>query len=179
MRVQRFSEHLAMPWANGKGASYEISSDRDASNQWSWRVAIAPVVVDGPFSSLPGIDRQLVVVEGNGMVLEVDGKTVECLPSQVVAFSGDADAYARLIDGPAVDVGLMTTRDVFAGTLFVVTCVGAVIESDLIVAIGDTVLEDESGVHHGLQTKDALVDVQRRRMVLRKGSAIAIRVEAL
>ena len=179
MRVQRFSEHLAMPWANGKGASYEISSDRDASNQWSWRVAIAPVVVDGPFSSLPGIDRQLVVVEGNGMVLEVDGKTVECLPSQVVAFSGDADAYARLIDGPAVDVGLMTTRDVFAGTLFVVTCVGAVIESDLIVAIGDTVLEDEIGVHHRLQTKDALLDVQRRRMVLRKGSAIAIRVEAL
>lgn len=179
MRVQRFSEHLAMPWANGKGASYEISSDRDALNQWSWRVAIAPVVVDGPFSSLPGIDRQLVVVEGDGMVLEVDGKTVECLPSQVVAFSGDADAYARLIDGPAVDVGLMTTRDVFAGSLFVVTSVGDVIESDLIVAIGDTVLEEESGVHHGLQTKDALVDVQRRRMVLRKGSAIAIRVEAL
>ena len=179
MRVQRFSEHLAMPWANGKGASYEISSDRDASNQWSWRVAIAPVVVDGPFSSLPGIDRQLVVVEGNGMVLEVDGKTVECLPSQVVAFSGDADAYARLIDGPAVDVGLMTTRDVFAGSLFVVTSVGAVIESDLIVAIGDTVLEDESGVHYGLQTKDALLDVQRRRIVLRNGNAIAIRVEAL
>ena len=179
MRVQRFSEHLAMPWANGKGASYEISSDRDASNQWSWRVAIAPVVVDGPFSSLPGVDRQLVVIDGNGMVLEVDGKTVECLPSQVVSFSGDADAYARLIDGPAVDVGLMTTRDVFAGSLFVVTSVGAVIESDLIVAIGDTVLEDESGVHHGLQTKDALLDVQRRRMVLRKGNAIAIRVEAL
>ena len=179
MRVQRFSEHLAMPWANGKGASYEISSDRDALNQWSWRVAIAPVVVDGPFSSLPGIDRQLVVIDGNGMVLEVDGRTVECLPSQVVAFPGDADTYACLIDGPAVDVGLMTTRDVFAGSLFVVTSVGAVIESDLIVAIGDTVLEDEIGVHHGLQTKDALLDVQRRRMVLRKGSAIAIRVEAL
>ena len=179
MRVQRFSEHLAMPWANGKGASYEISSDRDALNQWSWRVAIAPVVVDGPFSSLPGIYRQLVVVEGNGMVLEVDGRTVECLPSQVVAFSGDADVYARLIDGPAVDVGLMTTRDVIVGSLFVVTSVGAVIESDLIVAIGDSVLEDESGVRHGLQTKDALLDVQRRRIVLRKGSAIAIRVEAL
>ena len=179
MRVQRFSEHLAMPWANGKGASYEISSDRDALNQWSWRVAIAPVVVDGPFSSLPGIDRQLVVIDGNGMVLEVDGKTVECLPSQVVAFSGDATAYARLIDGPSVDLGLMTARDVFAGSMSVVVGVGSVIESDLIVAIGDTVLEDESGVHHGLQTKDALVDVQRRRMILRKGHAIAIRVEAL
>jgi environmental stress-induced protein Ves len=179
MRVQRFSEHLAIPWANGKGTSFEISSDRDASNQWSWRVAIAPVVVDGPFSSLPGIDRQLVVVEGNGMVLEVDGKTVECLPSQVVAFSGEATTYARLIDGPSVDLGLMTARDVFAGSLFVVTSVGGVIESDLIVAIGDSVLEDESGVHHGLQTKDALLDVQRRRMVLLNGMAIAIQINLL
>ena len=73
----------------------------------------------------------------------------------------------------------MTARDVFAGSMSVVVGVGSVIESDLIVAIGDSVLEDESGVHHGLQTKDALLDVQRRRMVLRKGSAIAIRVEAL
>ena len=177
MRVQRFSEHLAMPWANGKGTSYEISSDRDASNQWSWRVAIAPVVEDGPFSSLPGIDRQLVVIDGNGMELEVDGKTVECLPSQVVAFSGDATAYARLIDGPSVDLGLMTARDVIAGSLFVVTSVGGVIESDLIVAIGDSILEDESGVHYRLETMDALLGVERRRMVLLNGMAIAIQTK--
>jgi environmental stress-induced protein Ves len=177
MRVQRFSEHLAMPWANGKGTSYEVASNRDASNQWSWRVAIAPVVEDGPFSSLPGIDRQLVVINGNGMVLEVDGKTVDCLPSQVVAFSGDATAYARLIDGPSVDLGLMTERDVIAGSLIVVTSVGGVIESDLIVAVGDTNLEDESGGRHGLETMDALLGVERRRIVLLNGMAIAIQTK--
>jgi len=179
MRVQRFSEHLAMPWANGKGTSYEVASNRDASNQWSWRVAIAPVVEDGPFSSLPGIDRQLVVINGNGMVLEVDGKTVDCLPSQVVAFSGDATAYARLIDGPSVDLGLMTARDVIAGSLIVVTSVGGVIESDLIVAIGDTNVEDESGVHYGLKTMDALLGLERSRMVLLNGMAIAIQINLL
>jgi len=179
MRVQRIAEHRAMPWANGKGTSYEVASDRDASDQWSWRVAIAPVVQDGPFSSLPGVDRQLVVVDGNGMVLEVDGMTVECLPRQVVSFSGEATSYARLIDGPTVDVGLMTARDFFNGSMFVVTSVGAVIASDLIVAIGDAVLEAESGEDYGLQSMDALLGVQRLRMVLRKGIAIAIRVEAL
>jgi environmental stress-induced protein Ves len=179
MRVQRFSEHLAMPWANGKGTSYEVASNRDASNQWSWRVAIAPVVEDGPFSSLPGIDRQLVVINGNGMVLEVDGKTVDCLPGQVVSFSGDSTTSARLIDGPIIDVGLMTVKGLYAGSMFVVTGVGSVIESDLIVAIGDTNLEDESGGRHGLETMDALLGVERRRMVLLNGMAIAIKINLL
>ena len=179
MRVQRFSEHLAMPWANGKGTSYEIASDRDASNQWTWRVAIAPVVEDGPFSTLPGINRQLVVIDGNGMVLEVDGKTVDCLPGQVVSFSGDSTTSARLIDSPIVDVGLMTVKGLYAGSMFVVTGVGSVIESDLIVAIGDTNLEDESGGRHGLETMDALLGVERRRMVLLNGMAIAIKINLL
>jgi environmental stress-induced protein Ves len=179
MRVQRFGEHLAMPWANGKGTSYEIASDRDASNQWTWRVAIAPVVEDGPFSTLPGIDRQLVVIDGNGMVLEVDGKTVECPSGQVVSFSGDSTTSARLINGPIVDVGLMTVKGLYAGSMSVVTGVGSVIESDLIVAIGDTNVEDESGVQYGLETMDALLGVERRRMVLLNGMAIAIQVKPL
>ena len=177
--MQRFGEHLAMPWANGKGTSYEVASDRNASNQWSWRVAIAPVVEDGPFSSLPGIDRQLVVVDGNGMVLEVDGKTVECLPGDVVSFSGDSTTSARLINGPIVDVGLMTVKGLYAGSMSVVTGAGSVIESDLIVATGDANLEDESGVHYRLEAMDALLGVERRRMVLLNGMAIAIRVKPL
>ncbi len=177
MRAQRFSEHLAMPWANGKGTSYEIASDRDTSNQWTWRVAIAPVVEDGPFSTLPGIDRQLVVVDGNGMVLEVDGKTVECLSGQVVSFSGDSTTSARLIDGPIVDVGLMTVKGLYAGSMSVVTGAGSVIESDLIVATGDANLEDESGVHYRLEAMDALLGVERRRIVLLNGMAIAIQTK--
>ncbi len=78
MKVQRFSEHRAMPWANGLGTSYEVASDRNVDGVWTWRVAIAPVVADGPFSAMPGVDRELVVIEGNGMVLEVDGESVEC-----------------------------------------------------------------------------------------------------
>jgi environmental stress-induced protein Ves len=179
MRAQRFSEHLAMPWANGKGISYEIASDRDTSNQWSWRVAIAPVVEDGPFSSLPGIDRHLVVIDGNGMVLEVNGMTVECSSGQVVSFAGDATTSARLIDGPVIDVGLMTVNGLYTGSISVVTDVGSVIESDLIVAIGDTNLEDESGGRHGLEATDALLGVERRRMVLLNGTAIAIQINLL
>lgn len=177
MRVQRFGEHRVMPWANGKGTSYEIASDRDGEDRWSWRVAIAPVVLDGPFSALPGIDRELVVIEGNGMVLEVNGTSVECLPGQVVRFSGDSKTIARLIDGPVVDLGLMTVRGSVTG-LMVAADVGAVIECDLFVAIEESVFEDDNGKSYRLQPMDTLLDVRGHVMVLLSGTAIAIHVNS-
>ena len=178
MRVQRFSEHRAMPWANGMGTSFEIASDRDASDHWSWRVAIAPVVEDGPFSSLAGIDRALVVVEGNGMVLDIDGKSFECRPGQIVKFSGDAITHAQLVDGPVVDLGLMTVRDSRSGSINAANA-GDVIESDVIVAVGDAVFEDENGRQYNLGSKEALLDVRGHRLVLLSGVAICIKVESL
>ena len=179
MRVQRFGEHRAMPWANGRGTSYEIASDRDATNHWSWRVAIAPVVVDGQFSSFAGVDRELAVIEGNGMVLEVDGESVQCLPSRVIRFSGDSTTFAQLVDGPVVDLGLMTVRDSVIGSMVVIADVGDVIESDVIVAVGDAVFEDENGEHYILESKDALLHVRGQQLALLSGLAVAVRVKAL
>ncbi len=99
------------------------------------------------------------------------------MSGQVVSFSGDATTSARLIDGPVIDVGLMTVNGLYAGSISVVTDVGSVIESDLIVAVGDTNLEDESGGRHGLETMDALLGVERRRIVLLNGMAIAIQTK--
>jgi environmental stress-induced protein Ves len=178
MRVQRFGDHRAMPWANGLGTSFEIASDRDSANHWSWRVAIAPVVVDGPFSSLAGIDRELVVIEGNGVVLEIDGKSLECLPRQVVQFSGDAITHARLVDGPVFDLGLMTVRDSISGFMNAANA-GDVIESDVIVAVGDAAFEDENGRHYILGSKDALLDARGQHLVLQSGAAIGIKIESL
>ena len=179
MRIQRVDEHLAMPWANGLGTSYEVASDRNADGEWTWRVAIAPVVLDGPFSVMPGVDRELVVIEGNGMVLEIDGESVECLPGRVIRFSGDSTVFARLVEGPVVDLGLMTVRGSVTGSLVVVANAGEIIESDVVLAVGDTELEDESGGHHELETMDALLGLERHRMVLLNGTAIAIQLKSL
>ena len=178
MRIQRFSEHRAMPWANGLGTSYEVASDRNIDGVWTWRVAIAPVVLDGPFSVMPGVDRELVVIEGNGMVLEVDGESVECLSGQVARFTGDSATFARLVDGPVVDLGLMTVRGVVTGSMVVVADVGDVVESDLIVAIGDAVFEDENGKNYRLGSRDALLNVRGHQLVLLGGMAIAIQVNS-
>ncbi|MDA0298447.1 MAG: HutD family protein [Actinobacteria bacterium] len=178
MRVQRFGEHRAMPWANGLGTSYEVASDRSVDGVWTWRVAIAPVVLDGPFSVMPGVDRELVVIEGNGMVLEVDGESVECLSAQVARFSGDSTTFARLVDGPVVDLGLMTVRGSITGIMVVVVDGGDVVESDVLVAIGDAVFEDENGRQYRLGIKDALLNVSGHQLVLLGGMAIAIQVNS-
>jgi len=169
MRVQRFSEHRAMPWANGKGTSYEIASDRDNEDRWSWRVAIAPVVVDGEFSSLPGVDRELVVIEGNGMVLEVDGESVECLPGQVVRFSGDSTTFARLVDGPVVDLGLMTVRGSVAGSMSIVADVGDNLGSRVVVALSEKVEIGVEGFSHVLDRLDAVIQKDGSAMCLISG----------
>ena len=179
MRVQRFGEHRAMPWANGLGTSYEVASDRNADGEWTWRVAIAPVVVDGQFSSLPGVNRELVVIEGNGMVLEVGGESVECWPGRVVRFSGDSTTFARLVDGPVVDLGLMTVRDSVIGSMVVIADAGDVIETDVLVAVGEAAFEDEHGRQYRLGIKDALLDVRGHQLALLNGLAIAVHVKDL
>ena len=178
MRVQRFGEHRAMPWANGLGTSYEVASDRNVDDVWTWRVAIAPVVLDGPFSVMPGVNRELVVIEGNGMVLNVDSESVKCEPGQVVRFSGDSVTIASLVDGPVVDLGLMTVRDSVIGSMVVTADAGDVIETDVLVAIGDAVFEDKDGKHYILGSKDALLDVRGHQLALLSGLAIAIQVNS-
>ena len=168
-----------MPWANGLGTSYEVASDRNADGEWTWRVAIAPVVLDGPFSVMPGVDRELVVIEGNGMVLNVDDESVKCMPGQVVRFSGDSVTIARLLDGPTVDLGLMTVRGSVTGSMLVVVDVGDVTDSNVIVAIGDAVFGDENGRQYRLGIKDALLDVKGHQLVLLSGTAIAMQTKSL
>ena len=169
MRIQRFDEHRAMPWANGLGTSYEVASDRDASDHWSWRVAIAPVVEDGPFSPLAGVDRELVVIEGNGMVLDVDCKSVECMPSQVVQFSGDSITFARLVDGPVVDLGLMTVRGSVAGSMSIVADVGDNLGSRVVVALSEKVEIGVEGFSHVLDRLDAVIQKDGSAMCLISG----------
>lgn len=74
------------------------------------RVSIASVVDDGPFSSFPGVDRYIAVIDGPGMDLDVDGAHVSLDPGVLVRFSGDASTTGRLRGGPVRDLNLMVRR---------------------------------------------------------------------
>ena len=112
-----------MPWANGRGTSYEIASDRNAG-EWTWRLAMAPVNEDGAFSRFECVNRFLAVVEGAGMLLSVDRKKLQCQPMQVVRFRGDAITDATLTDGPITDINLMIRRKESDGEMAIVAEAG-------------------------------------------------------
>ena len=63
-------------WKNGGGVTREIVASPEGAplDAFDWRVSLADVSADGPFSSFPGVDRTLTVVEGAGMDLMVGGE---------------------------------------------------------------------------------------------------------
>ena len=121
MRILRAGDHKRMPWKNGKGETVEIAVfPADASiNDFDWRISMATVAEDGPFSIFPGIDRTLAILDGNGMVLDVEGSSPVLLTaaSDPLAFPADIPVAARLEHGAITDLNVMTRRDGLAHTL--------------------------------------------------------------
>ena len=102
------------PWKNGGGVTREVAAypaGRDTSS-FTWRLSIADIDAGGPFSSFPGIDRTLVLLGGNGMVLTQDDGTAYPLekPLDMARFAGETAISARLFDGPTRDLNVMVRR---------------------------------------------------------------------
>jgi environmental stress-induced protein Ves len=105
-----------MAWANGLGRTVELYRREDVMGNLLIRLSVADVVADGPFSSLPGIDRILTLIEGDGFDLDFAG-AVPPAPARLfrpVAFSGDWQTSAIHLRGPSRDFNLMTRRGAFA-----------------------------------------------------------------
>ena len=161
-----------MPWANGRGMSYQVS--RGGGEVWDWRVAIAPVVEPGPFSTLVGVDRHLVVLDEAPLALTIDGTTRLARRGEVVAFAGESNVIAELPEGPTRDLGLMVRRGVATGSMSVVsTGVGF---GRVIVALEESrvVSEGSSAV---LMVGDALIGEQRGSIEVVSGVVCVIEVE--
>ncbi|MGA0080381.1 MAG: HutD family protein [Ilumatobacteraceae bacterium] len=177
MKIQRNSEHVAMPWANGRGTSYEIASDRGSDDQWSWRLAMAPVNEDGPFSRIDCVNRSLVVVEGAGMVLSVDRKKLQCAPLQVVQFRGEAVTDAILLDGPITDINLMIRRNDADGELRIVHQPGALASASIIVAVNGPARVQCDETLTMLERHDAMLECDANSLVLVGGSVCVVSVQ--
>jgi len=127
MRHLRPEDYRVMPWKNGGGVTTEIAIYPDdagiSGGGFIWRVSIAEVAVDGPFSRFPGYDRHIMTIAGNGMMLEAEGHGEIDLSQRFAPrqFSGDWDVDGKLIDGPVRDFNLMVARERAMGSLAVDT----------------------------------------------------------
>ncbi|MFO0576599.1 MAG: HutD family protein [Polyangia bacterium] len=115
------SAYRAMPWKNGQGTTREIlierptpatsSDERDALG-FLWRLSLAEVAVASPFSLFPGCDRTILLLQGEGMVLDSGEHGRHVLDRRFVphAFSGDWQTDCTLLGGPCRDLNLMVDR---------------------------------------------------------------------
>ena len=106
------NEYRRECWKNGLGWTREIVRVPD-SDAWDWRLSIAEIERDAAFSSFPGIDRELVLLRGNGLRLTFDdGRAVDLLPPHDrLRFAGEDAVTGELIDGTTHDFNLMWRRD--------------------------------------------------------------------
>ncbi|MGX1756041.1 HutD/Ves family protein [Streptomyces lydicus] len=121
MRILRAQGRAAAPWSNGGGVTREIAVQPPGSgwDTFAWRVSLADVTRDGPYSPLPGVRRILTVVDGAGLELTVDG-TARLLPERYrpFAFPGGAATGSRLLDGrPVVNLNVMLREGRAAATV--------------------------------------------------------------
>jgi uncharacterized protein len=109
----RRADQRVVPWRNGGGVTREVAIDPEgaSTSAFRWRVSMAEVTSAGPFSPFPGIDRSLWLLEGNGMLLDVDGRELRLdRPLQRFDFTGELPVHARLLDGPVRDLNVMHDR---------------------------------------------------------------------
>jgi len=112
LEVRRFADLAPEPWRNGAGVTREVarSFEPDGSDRPRWRVSIADIATDGPFSRFPGVHRVAVLLDDAAVELTVDGAPTALTRFLPFSFSGDAVTSARLLSGPTRLLNVMTTE---------------------------------------------------------------------
>lgn len=98
----------------GAEASVDIAVyPPDASlNDFHWRVSVATVEAGGLFQRYCGVDRSMALLQGGTLAMAFDGATKRNIaPGPVrLEFDGEATAFCCPLDGPVIDLSVMTRR---------------------------------------------------------------------
>lgn len=91
------------PWRNGGGLTRTLATGGD-----QWRISLAEVERDGPYSRFEGISRISLVMRGGGVALRNAQASVMLKPFEAVEFDGGPAWNASLIDGPVTVLNVMS-----------------------------------------------------------------------
>jgi uncharacterized protein len=112
-----------LPWKNGKGTTTELAISPSGSlEHFDWRLSIATVSEDGPFSNFAGIMRNLILIEGTGIELTHDEQKTDILNSilDFATFNGGCSTMGKLINGTIKDFNLMHNPAKFDAEVFTI-----------------------------------------------------------
>jgi environmental stress-induced protein Ves len=118
MAIVRAASQQRERWRNGGGWTRAIARGRidgtalAGEDDWDWRLSIADIEANGPFSVFPGVDRVLVLLEGAGIELAFSSgdRSLLAQPLAQIAFAGERVVHCALLAGPTRDFNLMWRR---------------------------------------------------------------------
>jgi environmental stress-induced protein Ves len=113
MLVRRAADYPVIPWKNGGGETCEIAVFPPGAGieDFDWRISMATVVEDGPFSVFEGIDRTLFILEGDGVELTFEEGKVETIGAKGhLSFPADVSTHAKLLGDAVTDLNIMSRR---------------------------------------------------------------------
>jgi len=116
--VTRFADATTMPWLGGGGTTHELARQPEEGD-FGWRLSVAEVQQDGPFSRLDGVDRVIVLCSPGRMTLHTP-ETVDLERFSPYSFDGGLQISCAVPDGPTQDFNVMTRRGVYAADVVTV-----------------------------------------------------------
>lgn len=106
--------YRSVPWKNGRGVTKELAVSYGGDKErYIWRLSIAGVTEDGPFSDFKGYDRTLIMLQGNGIDLihsDGTGTKIENI-YDIAHFSGDLITEGKLTSGQIKDFNVISLRE--------------------------------------------------------------------
>lgn len=163
MGIKVFRDHVAMPWPNGAGITYEVVRSPE-SGDFNWRISLADIDIDCPFSVMPGVDRGIVLMEGGHMVLANADESIRV--DELVAFNypGEVAFDCTLPAGPAKDLNIMSRRANFTSKTVVLGPrshkIDASKDTHILVGLrGETLVDGEKLAYRDAAIIEGVVDV--------------------
>lgn len=115
IRLLQSRDHQRTRWKNDGGWTTEIASEPmpDGACGFRWRVSIAEIESNGPFSLFAGVERDLLLLSGKGIELAINDADPVRLDQrfQAIHFSGEDAVDCQLLAGPTRDFNVMVARE--------------------------------------------------------------------
>ena len=128
------ADRVAMPWLNGDGVTSEVVARPVGGDPaaFDWRLSVATITGDNPFSGYPGVDRLLMPLSVQGLDLLDGGAPVHVRQYDVHRFAGENEVASFGVWAPTLCLNLMTRRARCTGSLLLTQ-----VSSDWTVQAGD------------------------------------------
>lgn len=117
MKIFKSENYIVMPWKNKLGVTSEIAiyptQAKFQDENFDWRISSAKIQNKNQFSVFTGYDRLLIVIKGNGLILN----SCELKPLEPIHFKGEENILCDLVNNEALDLGVIYKRNQFSAKM--------------------------------------------------------------